>query len=185
MIADEELLRQLAECIHGEIAGKVIELLVKAGEATDEEIAEKLGIGVNDVRRILNALFESNLVKYRRIRDEKLGWFTYFWRITDDSVESVLKYRVSKTIEKLRARLEYERSSTFYVCPKCGRRYTFDEAADSMFTCLKCEVVLEPFDNARIVRKLEEAIELLEEVRGELEIPRKLVEAEAREKSKA
>jgi len=183
MIADEELLKRLAECIHGEIAGKVIELLVKAGEATDEEIAEKLGIGVNDARRILNALFESNLVKYRRIRDEKLGWFTYFWRITDDSVEGVIKYRISKAIERLRTRLEYEKSSMFYICPKCGKRYTFDEAADSMFMCLECEIVLEPFDNSKIVAKLEKSIELLEKIKEELELPRKLVEAEAKEKS--
>ncbi|OYT30370.1 MAG: hypothetical protein B6U95_00980 [Thermofilum sp. ex4484_82] len=70
MIADEELLKQLAENIYGPVAGKIIELLIKKGEATDEEIAKYTDIGINDARRLLNFLFEANLVKYRRIRDE-------------------------------------------------------------------------------------------------------------------
>jgi len=165
MAINEELLKQLAENIYGEAAGKTIELLIKKGEATDEEVAKYVGISVNDARRLLNFLFESNLVKYRRIRDEKIGWFTYFWRITDDPVDKIVGHRISKVIEKLKRRLEYETSSTFYICPRCHRRYTFEEATESMFSCIECEQVLESFDNTHIVEKLEKEIKRLEEIK--------------------
>ena len=139
--------------------------MIKKGEATDEEIAKYVGISVNDARRLLNFLFESNLVKYRRIRDEKIGWFTYFWRITDDPVDKIVSHRISKVIEKLKKRLEYETSSTFYICPHCHRRYTFEEATENMFSCIECEEVLEAFDNTKIIEKLEKEIKRLEEVK--------------------
>ncbi|MCD6458430.1 MAG: transcription factor E [Thermoproteales archaeon] len=176
MIADEELLKQLAENIYGPVAGKIIELLIKKGEATDEEIAKYTDIGINDARRLLNFLFEANLVKYRRIRDEKIGWFTYFWRITDDPIDKVIHHRVIKVIEKLRKRLEYETSSTFYICPHCRRRYTFEEATENMFQCFECNKVLEPYDNSKIIEKLKKNYEKLKEAGENFLVPFKLTE---------
>ncbi|MEM3944766.1 MAG: hypothetical protein QXJ59_11850, partial [Thermofilaceae archaeon] len=104
----EQVLSTLARKIHGEIAGRIIDRLIKVGEATDEQLSQALGIEIGVIRRTLNALYESRLVKYRRVRDVDQGWYLYYWRLTDDFPTRVLEERRRKALEILKRRLEYE-----------------------------------------------------------------------------
>ena len=162
MRGNEDVLVMLAEKIYGKLAGRIMGYLVEKGEATDEELSKELRVEVNEVRRILNMMFESHLIRYRRTRDEKIGWYIYYWAPTDEDVATILEDRKRKTLSLLRQRLEQEKNNTYYICIRCGARYTFEEAAESMFRCTECDEVLENFNNDLIVKKLEKAIELLE-----------------------
>ena len=57
------------------------------GEVTDEELAEELGLELNDVRRALFILYENDLATYRRVRDEDSGWLTYLWTFHYDNMD--------------------------------------------------------------------------------------------------
>jgi len=163
----EQVLSTLARKIHGEIAGRIIDRLIKVGEATDEQLSQALGIEIGVIRRTLNALYESRLVKYRRVRDVDQGWYLYYWRLTDDFPTRVLEERRRKALEILRRRLEYEEGNSFFYCPSCRFKYSFDEVVDYMFRCPNCGSDLEALDNGVAVEKLKRAIRILEELKFE------------------
>ncbi len=161
--SDEEAIVILAKKIHGQLAGKIAEILRKRGEVTDDELAEQLGVNINTVRKILNQMFESRLVKYRRARDEKIGWYKYFWRLTDEPAHQLLEDRKRKTIRILERRLRQEEATEYFYCPKCGRKYTLDEADMYGYMCPHCEEVLEPYDNEKDILILRKTIERLQQ----------------------
>ena len=167
MSEKDQVLAILARKIHGDVAGRIIERLIKVGEATDEQLSQALGIEIGTIRRVLNELYESRLVKYRRVRDEEQGWYLYYWRLTDEYPTRVLEERRRKAVEVLKRRLEFEKSNSFFFCPSCGTRFSFDEVADNMFRCPYCGTDLEALDGSLVTEKLERAIKLLESIRFE------------------
>ncbi len=160
---NEQLLLIMAERILGEKAANIVTLLLENDELTDEAISRAIKLDINETRRLLHRLFDLNIVKYRRIRDEKIGWYTYLWRITDSSPEAIIALRKKRVLEKLKRRLEYELDGPYYYCGKCNTRYTFGDASSYMFMCPKCDEVLSPYDNSKLVEKLEKIIRQLEE----------------------
>jgi len=158
----DEVLPVLAGKMLGENAEKIMAYLAKRGEVTADEIVEKLGMEESEVRKILNALYENSLVKYRRMKgkDGKAA-YKYYWRITDEEPIAILEARKRKTLAILRKVLAVEEGKSFY-CPICGTYYTFDEAADLFFKCIKCDAVLEALENSEPVERLKRAIEVLE-----------------------
>lgn len=161
MRSEQDALVILAEKIHGKLAGDIAKLLNEHGEITDDDIAKILKIDVSDVRRTLNLMFEARLVKYRRARDEKIGWYKYFWRLTEEPAYQILEDRKRMAIKVLETRLRYEESNEYFICPKCKKRYTFDEADDYGYTCPECGELLEPYDNTVDIEILKKAIEKL------------------------
>jgi len=61
---------------------KVIGAL-KGGVKRDEEIAEKCGMDIRDVRRILNELLVRCAVVYEKKFDERSGWHSFFWKLKE------------------------------------------------------------------------------------------------------
>ena len=167
MIRRKEILVELGELALGKAAKEILELLLNKGEMTDEDIAKATGISVNDVRRTLHKLFEMRLVRYRRMRDPKVGWYTYFWRVTDERPEIVLEHRKRKVIDKLKELLRHETENMFFVCNRCNIRYTYNEALSNMFQCPKCKDYLEEYDNSSLVNTLKKLIEYLSNLKIE------------------
>ncbi|AKG38924.1 MAG: TFIIB-type zinc ribbon-containing protein [Infirmifilum sp.] len=161
-MSSEKIIASLARKIHGERAEQIIRLLIEKVEMSDEDIAKELGTNVEEVRRILNELFESRLVKYRRARDEIIGWYKYFWRITDEPIGRILEDRKRLTLSVLQKALNYEKSTEFYVCPNCKKRFTLTEADENNYICDECGSILEPFDNSNAIAKLENSIKKLQ-----------------------
>jgi len=154
----------VVEELVGEDAVHVAIALSERKEATDEEISQETGIKLNDVRKILYKLHNFNLATYRRIRDDSTGWFTYFWKINKERIYDLIKSRKKLVLEKLKERLEYEKSKMFFYCPNDGdTRLTFEEAMESSFRCPKCGSMLQHFDNSEIIKVLEKKIKELEE----------------------
>jgi len=160
----EEVLVTLARKIHGEDAARILRVLIDKAELSDEELASELGMDVARVRKILNELFESRFVRYRRARDESVGWYRYYWRVTDEPPERILEDRkrlVTQLLEKL---FLEEARDEYYVCPACGGKYTSAEADELGYLCARCGEVLEPYDNTARVEKLKKTLELLKSI---------------------
>ncbi len=141
------------------------------GEVTDEELAEELGLELNDVRRALFILYENDLAAYRRLRDEDSGWLTYLWTFEYGEIPEQLEEEMYRLLEGLEERREYERNNEFYLCERCGIRFEFDEAMEFGFECPECGDQVEAMENTTLVTAMEQRID---ELRSELN-----VEAEA------
>jgi transcription initiation factor TFIIE subunit alpha len=146
------------------------------GEVTDEELAEELGLELNDVRRALFILYENDLATYRRLRDEDSGWLTYLWTFQYENIPEKLEEEMHRLLEALEEREDYEVNNEFYLCEHCGIRFEFDEAMEFGFQCPECGDQVESMENTRLVDAMDERIAKL---RDELNVDRETGDAEA------
>jgi len=128
------------------------------GEVTDEELAEELGLELNDVRRALFILYENDLATYRRLRDEDSGWLTYLWTFQYDKIPEKLEEEMYRLLDALEQRRQYERDNEFYLCEVCGIRFEFGEAMDFGFECPECGSPVDAMENTRLVDAMEERV---------------------------
>ena len=135
---------KIAQMIGGDEYLKVARSLLKAQDATDEEIASYTGLRINMVRKILYDLFGKALITGIRVKDERKGWFVYRWRSRRDEVENFIENQKKKITERLQQRLDYENSSQFYHCGNedCAR-LTFEYALEESFKCPECDGILD------------------------------------------
>jgi transcription initiation factor TFIIE subunit alpha len=165
---NDETLMKVAEVLGSQEAVKIIETLKDSGEITDDEIANKTGIRLNSVRKILYKLYDHSLVSLRRTRDENTGWFIFHWKLQPDQLEGFIISQKRRVLEKLEMRLNYEKNHDFYYCntPGC-RRIPFEEAMELVFRCPTCNKPLTHYDNTKIVEILSQKVEQLRKELGE------------------
>lgn len=134
------------------------------GIETDEEIAEKTGIKLNIVRKILYKLYDLKIANYKRSKDPETQWFTYSWKFEKDELISKIKKDTEIELSKLNAQLEEEEQNMFFVCPYGHVRVNFDVASDYdyQFLCPVCDEELEFQDNAEIIENLKANIAMVE-----------------------
>ena len=135
---------KISQMIGGDEYLKVARSLIKAQDATDEEIASYTGLRINMVRKVLYDLFGKALITGVRVKDERKGWFVYRWRSRRDEVENFIENQKKKIAERLQQRLDYENSSQFYHCgSEDCERLTFENALEESFKCPSCGKILD------------------------------------------
>ena len=165
---DDKTLQKVAEAFGGEEAVQIVNVLKKAGETTDDEIATQTEIRLNTVRKILYKLYDHSLVGLRRSRDKNTGWFIFHWRLQLDQLAGFISNQKRRVLEKLETRLTYERNHDFYYCSTEGcKRVTFEEAMELVFRCPTCNKLLMHCDNTEIKNALETRVEALRKELGE------------------
>jgi transcription initiation factor TFIIE subunit alpha len=159
---------KVAEALGEEEATRLIGILKNSDETTDDEIANKTGIRLNSVRKILYKLYDHSLVSLRRTRDPKTGWFIFHWRLQPDQLEGFILSQKRRVLEKLNTRLEYEKKHDFYYCytPGC-RRIPFEEAVELVFKCPTCGKPLMHYENGKMIQILTGKVEQLRKELGE------------------
>jgi transcription initiation factor TFIIE subunit alpha len=167
-VLDEELIK-VANLFGGEEAVTVVNSLKHIGEGTDEIITNdckdrlKKEVRLNSVRKILYKLYDHGLVSCTRVRDEKTGWFIFYWRLQPDQLDAFIRSRKKRALDKLKQRLDYERNHTFFVCKSDPDvRTTFEEAMETSFKCGKCGNQLDSVENSDLIEVLETKIHQLE-----------------------
>lgn len=159
---DDEILEKVAEAFGNEEAIRIIEVLKKVGETTDEQIANQTEIRLNSVRKILYKLYDHSLVALRRSRDESTGWFIFHWRLQLDQLEGFILNQKRRVLEKLENRLKYEQNHDFYYCYTTGcKRIPFEDAMELVFRCSTCNKPLMHFENGKVVSVLAKKVEQL------------------------
>ena len=161
-VLDEELIK-IANLFGGEEAVTVVKSLKKIGEATDEIIANDCGIRLNTVRKVLYKLYDHGLVSCTRVRDEKTGWFIFYWRLQPDQLDAFIRSRKKRALDKLKQRLDFEKNHSFFICKTDPDvRVTFEEAMETSFKCGKCGNQLDSTDNAGLITGVEARVQKLE-----------------------
>lgn len=141
---------RIAAMIGGDEYLKVARSLLKARDATDEEIASSTGLRINMVRRVLYDLFGKSLITGIRVKDEKKGWFVYRWRSRREDVESFIENQKKKIAERLQQRLDYENSSDFYHCGSADcSRMSSTEALEENYKCPSCGKIVNQKGNEK------------------------------------
>jgi len=157
-----DVITRLITLLCGEDAVKVVKALLNENEMIDELIAERTGMRLNQVRRILYDLLDKHIVTYRREIDEEKGYFLYFWSLNKEGLREIVRERKKLVLERLCERLQYEEQKVFFICPNgCGDRVPFERAMDQQFKCLQCGAMLQSFDNQKMIEKLKAKIEVL------------------------
>ena len=146
----------------GEEGIRLIELLEGKREATDSELAEKLGEKPSHVRKILYHLFEARIAEYTKEKDKETGWLTFFWHLTPQNAEHALEQRRVKALAGLKDQLETEQTKDWYVCPQDQTRYDFIQATDVNFHCGQCGTLLDHQDNEKLMAEIQRNIKALE-----------------------
>jgi len=159
---DNELFHNIVRILVGDEAVLIVSMLGGKPEATDEELATKLEIKLNIVRKILYKLYDYHLAVFRRIRDKKTGWFVYFWRLNPDRIGDLVNSKKKLVLQKLKERLTYEIDHVFYQCNNGCPRFTFEDAMEVSFSCPKCQIPLENISNKTIIEVLKTNVEILE-----------------------
>lgn len=147
-----------------ETVEKTIIPIIKAlrdGIETDEEIANKTGIKLNIVRKILYKLYDLKIANYKRSKDPETQWFTYSWKFEEAEMINMINDECEGELSELREQLANEENNMFFICPQGHVRYNFDEASDEEFLCV-CGEELEFQDNSDIIKQINERIELIE-----------------------
>jgi transcription initiation factor TFIIE subunit alpha len=165
---DDATLMKVATAFGEEDAVILIEHLKSVEEITDDEIANKTGIRLNSVRKILYKLYDHSLVSLRRTRDPKTGWFIFHWKLQPDQLEGFILSQKRRVLEKLSVRLDYEKTHDFYFCgnQEC-KRVPFEDAVELVFHCSGCGEPLVHFGNEKMIDKLSEKVEVLRKELGE------------------
>jgi transcription initiation factor TFIIE subunit alpha len=167
-MVDDSTLEKVAEAFGGEEAVQIINVLKEVNEITDDEIANRTEIRLNNVRRILYKLYDHSLVGLRRSRDKTTGWFIFHWRLQLDQLAGFISNQKRRVLEKLEARLEYEKSHDFYSCFTEGcRRVSFEEAMELVFRCPTCNKLLMHYDNTELKSALMDRVEALRKELGD------------------
>lgn len=136
---DQEKLYELIEKLFDFDVRQVFRVLYEEGrELSEELIAEKTGLKLNNVRRALNLLLEKKFVTYRRAKDPGRQRNVFFWRVDPIGLHSTFVSRKRMVLERLKYKFEQESTTTCYICPLDNTRYTLEEALEYDFTCPRC-----------------------------------------------
>ena len=161
MIDDPLVKTLLSNVVDDESNLPIIDALL-VGVVTDEEIANKTGIKLNIVRKILYRLYDMGLASYKRCKDPETQWFTYSWKFEKEEVINRIIKDSEDYLKMLNDELEREENSMFFICPQGHVRLDFDEASDYEFLCPACGEELEFQDNAATIKQIKEDIKMVE-----------------------
>ena len=132
MLNDPIIRDLLLEIVEDEENLNIIQCLID-GISTDEEIAEKTGIRLNIVRKILYKLYDEGLASYRRDKDKETQWYTYDWKFKVDEVEKLKEKRNEEDLAQLKAMLDEEENNiprVEFLCPECDAELVHDDNQD-------------------------------------------------------
>ncbi|MCG2718327.1 MAG: hypothetical protein L6408_05775 [Nanoarchaeota archaeon] len=155
----EDLLKEVA----GEDTIKLVGLLKGKDNVSEFKLAEKLRLTVNTVRNMLYRLEDHNLVSSIRKKDQKKGWYIYYWTFNDSQAKMLSRAVKQKKLLKLKEVFHIESQETFYVCPGKCTRFKQENAMDYEFKCPECGTLLDQEDNTEFLETIKAKVLELEE----------------------
>ncbi|MBI4392818.1 MAG: hypothetical protein HY556_03340 [Euryarchaeota archaeon] len=162
-LKDAELRKYVVDSC-GEEGLSMAKILGEMKDATDTEIAEKLGEKPSHVRKALYHLYEARVAEYYQKKDKETGWQTFHWKLSLENAKHAMEKRKESAVKNLETKLEFEQSHRFFICPRDQSRLSFEEATENVFHCPKCNGPLDYEENKGQVKELKHQIE---EMRGE------------------
>jgi len=187
-----ELLKELVRTIAGKDTEAIVDILGSEKSVNEFKIAEKLKLTINQTRNILYKLYNQNIVSFTRKKDEKKGWYIYFWVLNPlKSLEKLLNFK-NKELYDLEHQVKSKENKHFYICASDSLEFNEETAIHHDFICPECGQLLQlaTFDkkieelNARIKKVKKEIIIVDVELAKIKEIKQKELEKEIEKKKR-
>ena len=149
-----KLLTELVEELTGLENGIIVDILFNKKDVNEFLIAKKMDLTINQVRNILYKLSAQGLVSFIRKKDNRKGWYIYYWTL--DTLKSMIKIeeKLKREIEELKIKLNEREMDRFYHCKSCSIEVREEKALENDFTCEECADVYELVDNTNYVRDI-------------------------------
>lgn len=168
-----KLLENLIEEIAGEGTGSIAQILFNKKDVNEFLIAKKMDLTINQVRNILYKLSNHRLVSFIRKKDNKKGWYIYYWTLDSEKCLVMIEDSLTRKINQLEEMLQSRSNDRYYVCKPCGIEVREEVALEHGFTCEECAEVYELSDNAPHIRdvkaKITRVTKELDLIKSELE----------------
>lgn len=164
------------ESLVGELAGSdvipLVQILRKSKNISEFKLAERMKLGINQVRNMLYRMNEHNLVFSSRKKDKKKGWYIYYWTFSDQEATLLLEAHKRRKLAELTRQLDVESQEHHYICKahsKIALRVDAATALEYDFHCPECNELLEVQDKDKIVKALQKDVERVKLEMQELE----------------
>ncbi|MEK6886858.1 MAG: hypothetical protein AABW88_03425 [Nanoarchaeota archaeon] len=161
-MAQEDIIASVVESVAGQDVLPLLHVLKGKKNVSEFIIAEELKEEINTIRNKLYRLYDFNLVEFSRKKDQKKGWYIYYWTFVPSRVPRLLREMKKKKLVKLQERLKSEQGAHFYECVNKCMRLTFDKAIDFEFKCPECGSLMNQEDNAKKIEHILSEIDVLE-----------------------
>jgi len=130
--------------------------------SNDEKLAELVGMKVTTVRSTLNKLSFRGIVKYEKEKDQKSGWYNFYWSIDFKKLATMICQehidRKNKLYEKQKRLNEYD----YFTCKNMCNEVPFEVAAEYNFVCPHCNQNLALIDKKTQANKISSEIQNIE-----------------------
>jgi len=178
--------QKLLETVIGNVGGKQAVEILKILEGTKNVneflIAKKLGVTINQVRNTLYQLSNHRLITFIRKKDNRKGWYTYYWTLNKKRSLEFLKQEIEKERNELLNKLKSRETKRFYFCKTCVVDVSEETALNHDFTCQECGSIYELKDNTTMIKELKVFIEKKEKQIKSIDDEIKILEAEESKK---
>ncbi|MBR9681566.1 MAG: transcription factor [Candidatus Altiarchaeota archaeon] len=166
LLKDPMVVNALAEVVGANSLDVVGELAEE--ESIDEfSLAERLGMDVKVVRKILYKLYDSSLVKFKRFKDQETGWYIYMWSFENHKLKHLVEKVRRNKIVAVRTQLDKETEHQFFMCESGCTRVPFELAMSVGFICPHCSYKMDFKDNSHIIKQLEGQLKEIERTFGQ------------------
>jgi len=163
MQAHEDLYVKIAGIVGGDDATGVVAALVSLKSATDEQISNHANLRISSVRRALYKLLSLGLVRYEEKRDPVSQKIVFVWSPALDQLEGYVNNMKRILSEKIKIKLDFLRSHTFFHCGDSTHpKLTYEEAVETFFKCPICGRPLYQVDVSDLIEKFEKRLALLQ-----------------------
>lgn len=158
----EKLLKSLVEDLAGSEAGTIVDLLFNKRDVNEFLIAKRMSLTINQVRNILYKLSAEGLVSFIRKKDNRKGWYIYFWTLNTEKCLIRLELEITKKIADLGEQLKNREQKRFYTCNSCGIEVTEETALENDFSCSECAEVYVLSSNDSQIKEITNKIKFRE-----------------------
>ncbi|MFP3190620.1 MAG: hypothetical protein RXR31_04695 [Thermoproteota archaeon] len=148
-------------------ASKIALAILEKSDATEEWLTKKTDMKLSVIRKILYDMHELGLIDFKKERDERTSWYIYHINFKYENFNKIIYDRLKYILDKkLKVRLQYELSHSFYECPKHKKLFTEEEALQYNFICPydECGMVMLHKKNQHVIDKLNKYIQIIEKI---------------------
>ncbi|MBS3073447.1 hypothetical protein J4465_01475 [Candidatus Pacearchaeota archaeon] len=176
------LLKETIRKVAGKTAEPLVDVLFNKKNVNEFKIAGELKLTINQTRNILYRISNFNLLNSTRKKDEKKGWYTYFWTLNfEKSLGLLLKLKEQElaTFENI---LKSRLTKNFYICQNDDIEMSEETAMHHNFFCPECgellQLVSEEKKTKEFAIKIVDIQKQIEIIRIELEkiTPKPIIE---------
>lgn len=136
----------------------IMKHLKRRREVSEVELAEKFHGDVNYTRSLLYKLHSQSFVGFCRKKDERIGWYVYYWYLKYDNIYNAFFKLNAEKIEVLQQRLAREKETIYFHCPNECMRLDFHMGTEYSFKCPECGCLMDPVENRSQVTEIKRDI---------------------------